>query len=147
MNAKKILFPTDFSHLSDAVLNHAAVLAKESGATLLVVHVEEPPMVYGEGAMYYGLPEPDQAALMTMLERIRPKVDVPVEHRLLFGDPAGEIVQLADEEAVDMIVMSTHGRTGFMRLLMGSVAEAVIRRAKCPVLTMKAPENEPAQAE
>jgi nucleotide-binding universal stress UspA family protein len=61
------------------------------------------------------------------------------EHRLLAGDPAHAILQCAAKESVDLIVMSTHGRTGFSRLLMGSIAEAVVREAKCPVLTLKQP--------
>jgi nucleotide-binding universal stress UspA family protein len=148
MNATKILFATDFSHLSDAALQQATALARDSGATLLIAHVEEPPMVYGEGAMYYGLPEPDEAALLKMLENVVPTdPKVPCEHRMLFGDPAQEIVQLANDENVDMIVMSTHGRSGLMRLLMGSVAETVVRQAKCPVLTLKAPAKEPASTD
>jgi nucleotide-binding universal stress UspA family protein len=69
--------------------------------------------------------------------------NVPFEHRLLTGDPAEEIVRFADEARCELIVMGTHGRTGFKRLLMGSVAEAVIRRAKCPVLTYRAPRRSP----
>ena len=82
-----------------------------------------------------------------MLSEIKPAdPEVPYEHRLITGDPATAVVELADEEAVDMIVMGTHGRTGLSRLLMGSVAEAVVRRAKCPVLTFKQPEDKVAQA-
>ncbi len=57
---------------------------------------------------------------------------------MLIGSPATAIVHLAETEGVDMIVMPTHGRTGLLRLLMGSVAEEVVRKAKCPVLTVKA---------
>jgi nucleotide-binding universal stress UspA family protein len=67
---------------------------------------------------------------------------VPYEHHLITGDPATAVVQLAEEENVDMIVMGTHGRTGLSRLLMGSVAEAVVRKANCPVLTFKQPARE-----
>jgi len=147
MDAKKILFPTDFSTTSDAALEHATTLAREGGARLLIVHIEEPPAAYGGGEMYYGLPEPDNAALLKMLEAVVPAdPQVPYEHRMLTGEPAGEIVRLADEENVDLIVMATHGRTGLRRLLMGSVAEAVVRRAKCPVLTFKASQNQPAKS-
>jgi nucleotide-binding universal stress UspA family protein len=62
-----------------------------------------------------------------------------VERRLLAGDPAEAIIRLAQTEDVDMIVMGTHGRRGLTRLLMGSVAEAVVRAAPCPVLTVKQP--------
>ncbi|MBX7168397.1 MAG: universal stress protein [Pirellulales bacterium] len=146
MGTKKILFPTDLSHASDAALAHATALAKSTGATLLIVHVEEPPMAYGGGELYYGIPEPDTAALKKMLQAIVPTdPGVPYEHRLIVGEPATEIVELADAEHVEMIVMATHGRTGLGRLLMGSVAEAIVRRATCPVLTFKQPKPEPAK--
>jgi nucleotide-binding universal stress UspA family protein len=71
---------------------------------------------------------------------------VGFEHRLLIGSPATGIVHLAEKENVDMIVMPTHGRTGVLRLLMGSVAEEVVRKAKCPVLTVKAAAPKPEKA-
>src|SRR4051812_48047097 len=121
MEARKILFPTDFSTLSDAALSHATTLAQESGATLLIVHVEEPPTAYGTGEMYYGIPDPDNDALSTMLNNVVPTDSrLPYEHRMVIGDPAEEIVRIADEENADLIVMATHGRTGIKRLLMGS---------------------------
>jgi universal stress protein A len=141
MQTKKILFPTDFSHAGDAALEHAATLARESGATLLIVHVEEPlPAYVGEG--YYGLPNPPNPEVRRMLEAIKPPADVKHAHLLLIGDPADEIVRLAEEEEVDLIVLGTHGRTGLSRLLMGSVAEQIVRRATCPVLTFKQPRGE-----
>ena len=140
MNAKKILFPTDFSTCSDAGLEQATALARDTGARLLIVHVEEPPAAYAGGEMYYGMIEPDNAAMQQMLAAVVPSdPSVAYEHRLLTGDPADRIVELADEEHCDLIVMGTHGRTGFKRLLMGSVAEAVVRKANCPVLIYKQP--------
>lgn len=142
MNAKKIVFPTDFSHCGDAALQLATVLARDSGASLLIVHVEEPPVAYGGGEMYYGMPDPASEDLLRMLREIVPTDPaVPYEHRLVTGDPSAAIVRLAEEEEADMIVMGTHGRTGLTRLLMGSVAEAVVRRAPCPVLTYKQTEH------
>jgi nucleotide-binding universal stress UspA family protein len=139
MNAKKIIFPTDFSTTAIAALEEAAALARSRGATLLIVHVQEPSYAY-RGEFYYGLPEPDVESLTDMLHSVEPKGDdVRCEYRLLVGDPAAEIVRLAREEDADMIVMATHGRSGLLRLLMGSVAEAVIRSAPCPVLTYKTP--------
>ena len=108
------------------------------GAKLLIVHVEEPPAAYGTGEMYYGIPDPDNPALHKMLTAVVPDDrTVPYEHRMITGDPADEIVALAEEEKADLIVMGTHGRTGLGRLLMGSVAEAVVRCAPCPVFTFK----------
>lgn len=135
MSTKTILFPTDFSTASDAALVHAEALAKSTGARLLIVHVEEPPLAYGGGELYYGLPEPDSERIQKMLDDVRPKDPaVPFAHRLTMGDPAGEIVRLATDEQAEMIVLGTHGRTGMTRLLMGSVAESIVRRAPCPVL-------------
>ena len=140
MNAKKVLFPTDFSMLSDAALDYAATLAKDG--ELLIVHVEEPPIAYGAGEMYYGVSEPDTQTLTKMLHELAPADStVRCRHRLVIGNPADEIVQIAAEENVDLIVMGTHGRTGLKRFLMGSVAEAVVRKAKCPVLTVKPHHN------
>ena len=138
MHIAKILFPTDFSHCSDAGLDFATQLAKHLGATLLIVHIEEAPLAYGGGEMYYGMPEPNTDALRQMLERVKPSDDaVRYEQRLVPGVPATAICDLAAEEHVGLIVMGTHGRTGLSRLLMGSVAEHVMREAPCPVLTYK----------
>ena len=139
MNASKIIFPTDFSTIGQTALEMATSLARDRGAKLLIVHVEEPPMAYGGGELYYGIQEPDQDDLRRMLTAVVPTdPDVGYEHRLIIGNPATAIVHVAEQEHADMIVMSTHGRTGIGRLLMGSVAEEVVRKAKCPVLTVKA---------
>lgn len=140
MKAEKILFPTDFSHTGDAALALATALARDMGARLHIVHIEEPPLVYGSGAMYYGVTEPAIDDLRKMLQEVRPTdPNVPYEHHLATGDPAGGILRVAESEKVDLIVMGTHGRTGLSRLLMGSVAEAVVRRASCPVITYRDP--------
>lgn len=147
MNARKILFPTDFSTACEAALETATALARDRGAKLLIVHVEEPPMAYGGGELYYGIEQPDRAELTRMLKEVVPTDEaVGYEHRLLIGSPAGAIVHLVDVEKVDMIVMPTHGRTGLVRLLMGSVAEEVVRKARCPVLTIKTTALAPAKA-
>ena len=139
MNAKKILFPTDFSASSEAALQMATSLARDSGATLLIVHVQESPLAYGGGELAF-TPLDVTRDLEENLRKVMPSdPTVASEHRLVMGDPADSIVRLADEENVDLIVMASHGRTGVARLLMGSVAEAVVRRAACPVLTCKQP--------
>jgi nucleotide-binding universal stress UspA family protein len=135
----KILFPTDFSTLGQTALETATDLAKQRGAKLVIAHVEEPPMAYGGGELYYGLEAPNHEEIRRMLNEVLPTdAAVGYEHRLMIGNPATAIVHLAEQEHVDMIVMPTHGRTGLFRLLMGSVAEEVVRKAKCPVLTVKA---------
>jgi nucleotide-binding universal stress UspA family protein len=140
MNVKRILFPTDFSHTGDAALAFAASLAKESDGRLIIVHVQEAPLAYGGGEMYYGIPEPTTDELMNMLHDVKPTdPSVPVEYRLVTGDPADAVVRLAEDDGVDLIVLGSHGRTGLTRLLMGSVAEAIVRKAHCPVLVYKQP--------
>ncbi len=70
---------------------------------------------------------------------VAPQPGVQVEHRLEEGDAASEILRVAREGKCDLVVLGTHGRTGLRRLLMGSVAEQVVRQAPCPVVTVKAP--------
>jgi nucleotide-binding universal stress UspA family protein len=140
MKADKILFATDFSPASEAALVYASSLARDSGAKLLIVHVEEPPLAYGAGEMYVDPLPVGRPGLEETLQRVRPTLpEVRYEHHLLIGTPAQELVELAEKEKVDLIVMGTHGRTGFSRLVMGSVAESVVRRAGCPVFTLKQP--------
>jgi nucleotide-binding universal stress UspA family protein len=138
MYASKILYPTDFSTFGRTALEMATSLARDQGAKLLIVHVEEPPIAYGGGELYYGMVEPDLEEIQRMLAEVVPTdPTVEYEHRLLSGGPAEAIVNLAEKEDVAMIVMPTHGRTGLMRVLFGSVAEEVVRKAKVPVLTVK----------
>lgn len=147
MNAKRILFPTDFSHTGDAALAFAASLAKEADGRLIIVHVQEAPLAYGGGEMYYGIPEPTTDELLNMLHDIKPTdPSVQVEYRLVTGDPADAVVRLAEDDDVDLIVLGSHGRTGLTRLLMGSVAEAIVRKAHCPVLVYKQPVHKHATA-
>src|SRR5262245_24645157 len=139
MNAPKILVPTDFSTTGHSALDLATSLARDRGAKLLIAHVEEPPLAYGGGEMYYGIEQPDRKELEKMLSEVVPTdPTVDYEHRLVIGSPATAIVYLAEKENVELIVMPTHGRTGLLRVLMGSVAEEVVRKATCPVLTVKA---------
>src|SRR6185503_8317699 len=95
MNAKKIVFPTDFSHCSDDAIEYATALARESGGTLFIVHAEEPTMAYGGGEFYYGILEPNFHELQRMLSEIKPSDPaISFEHRLLRGDenPAKKVV-------------------------------------------------------
>jgi len=144
MKVSTILFPTDFSPFGQEALRWATALARDSGAKLIIIHVEEPPMAYGGGELYLGSEQGDREELRKSLVKIVPADSkVAFEHKLLVGDPATAIVETAANENADLIVIGTHGRTGLTRLLMGSVAEAVVRRAKCPVLTVKHPSAVP----
>jgi universal stress protein A len=140
MNAKKILFPTDFSLSGMHALELATALARDSGATLLIVYVDEPLPIMEEGELYPPCILPSAEHLQQTLNEIVPTdARVKCEHKLVVGKPVDQILKMAQEEKVDLIVIPTHGRTGLSRVLMGSVAEAVLRRAPCPVLTVKIP--------
>ncbi|HWA99969.1 MAG TPA: universal stress protein [Pirellulales bacterium] len=132
------MFPTDFSALSRDALPYAVSMARDFGAKLLLVHVEEPIPLLGPTEATYAFIEPDHAALRKQLADF-PIGDTSVacERHLLLGGAADMIVGFAAAEQADLIVMATHGRSGLSHLLMGSVAEAVVRRAHCPVLTLK----------
>lgn len=137
---KTILHPTDFSKPSEYALQLACALARDYHARLVVLHVALPPVViYGEGVIPVE-PQGYWDQLRAQLQRVVSSVsDLPVESRLIEGEPAVEILRLAAELPSDLIVLGTHGRTGLSRLLMGSVAEQVVRKAACPVLTVKMP--------
>jgi len=138
MNAKKILYPTDFSTMGQTALEMATSLARDRGASLIIAHVEEPPMAYGGGELYYGIEEPSREEIKRMLVEVVPAdPTVPYEHRLMIGSPATAIIEMARREKAELIVMASHGRTGLTRFLMGSVAEDVVRKAECPVLVVK----------
>jgi nucleotide-binding universal stress UspA family protein len=110
---------------------------------LLVLHVLERPVFVYTGVLMAPPPPPaadEREAVRAKLQRIQaPDGAVRVEHFLEEGDPATGILQAAQERKCDLIVMGTHGRTGLGRVLLGSVAEKVVRGASCPVLTVKAP--------
>jgi nucleotide-binding universal stress UspA family protein len=149
MNAiHNILHPTDFSPPAEYAFRLACSLAQDHGAHLLVLHVAPPPPPRFVGYHATGV-SPQQADeryfedLRSSLRRLEsPSPNVEVEHRLEEGDTATEILRVADESKCDLIVMGTHGRMGLSRLLLGSVAEQVLRRARCPVLATKLPTSD-----
>ena len=142
---KTILFPTDFSPNSAEAFVWACSLARDNKARLLILHVipaDVDPMVKK--------PTPDRRRPAESQEPWKegfawPQPSDPsivVEHRLAEGYASEEILRLAQEEKCDIIVLGTHGRTGLRRLLTGSVAEEVLRKATCPVLALRTPEPE-----
>jgi nucleotide-binding universal stress UspA family protein len=135
---RKILYPTDFSSHSNQAYFHAVTLAESHGADLTIMFVHTSAFRAPEGTSR----DSDRDYWRDQLEQIRP-VDarIPVRHVLIEGDPATEIVRHAEESATDLIVMGTHGRSGLERLLMGSVAEKVMREAPCSVLVVKLPKG------
>jgi universal stress protein A len=143
MHINKILCPIDFSDFNQAANEYACILAKSTGAEIVYLHASLPlATTYGS----YGYIDMDEEAQRDQkrLEKIKPTIDdIKASHEIRFGTPAVMIVDFANEHDVDLIVMGTHGRTGVRRVVMGSVAEAVVRRAKCPVLAIKSAANVP----
>jgi len=136
-----VLLATDFSADADLALEHACAYARSKGLGVLIVHVMHvPAMSDGEGMLHDGAGHDETISLTQRLKDLADSVsDVPCEHRLLLGEPAAEILREADERKASLIVMGTHGRTGVRRLVMGSVAERVVRGAACSVLVVKRP--------
>lgn len=136
-----ILHPTDFSSHSDYAFRLACALAKDHGARLILVHVMRPTIVYADVGVVVK-DDGQREMVLEQLQQLKAPESVPVEYRLEEGDPASEIVRVAQETGCDLIVMATHGRRGLSRLLMGSVAELTMRKAPWPVLTVKVPTAE-----
>ncbi len=137
MQMKKILCPVDLSTNSLNAINVASSLAHANQGEVVFLFVAIPELPTESG---YAMIEADAAvrAAREELERLTPTLaGVKCHHEVRRGDPATEIVQCAQQLQCDMIVLTTHGRSGFTRLLMGSVAEHVIRHAPCPVLTLR----------
>lgn len=147
---KKVLCPIDFEENSMAALESAAEIVRREGGTLYVLHVIQrvvQPMGMPMETDIYQAQE--EAARKRLNEIARERLE-GVAHELMtcVGDPAPSILKKQRQLGVDLIVAGTHGRRGFSRLFLGSVAEQVIREASCPVLTVhgQAPDAEHAPA-
>lgn len=138
---RRILVPLDFSDLSERALKHAHELALTYGARIDLLHVVEEialPAAYGMEPINVVIPEVVESSERAMAEMARKEIGY--EHvvvHALAGYAVSTILDFADENDIDLMVIATHGRTGLDRLLMGSVAEKVVRRAPCPVFTVK----------
>jgi nucleotide-binding universal stress UspA family protein len=134
-----ILYPTDFSENAQPAFALACSLARDCGARVVVLHVMPPPLG-SEVVVARRKPEEyHQEALQTLHQVQAPDQNVRVEHRLEDGDAAKQILAVAADIHAGVIVMGTHGRSGLGRMLLGSVAEKVLRGASCPVLTVRLP--------
>jgi universal stress protein A len=146
MTITRILVPTDFSCDADTAMRYAIDLAKPFGASVELLHVVEDPLAAGMwSAEFYtaeiaglqlNLVKDSEARLQRIVEDANTPVWLVSEVRT--GSAATTIVETAREHHADLIVMGTKGRTGLAHLLMGSVAERVVRLAPCPVLTVRA---------
>jgi nucleotide-binding universal stress UspA family protein len=144
MEIRQILAPTDFSEFSKQAIESAFALAQTFGAKLLLLHVIELPAYPVEGIVpsTMGTTLIDdlqrQASLdLAQVLREPPKATVEVSRQVVVGIPYRKIVEVAEAAKADLIVMATHGRTGLSHLVVGSVAERVVRTAPCPVLTIR----------
>jgi nucleotide-binding universal stress UspA family protein len=143
---KLVLAPTDFSEVSVETVARARELAEHFGAELLVLNVIPPiPTLPSDPHYNFEVPAYQEALRENARRQIQEAAPDPVASGLKsqtlvsYGDPAKEIVRIAEEQSVDMIVIATHGLTGWQHLVFGSVAEKVVRTAKCPVLTVRCP--------
>ena len=135
---RTILHATDFSELSNTAFEFASALARDYAAKLVIVHVMPPVNFFAPDGVTVPFPVADETDARIRLMAMRPiDPSVEVEHRLLEGDAVDHILKAADECQADLIVMGTHGHTGLTRMLAGSVAENVLRKAICPVLTVR----------
>ena len=141
LKIQTILHPTDFSQGSDPAFRLACSLARDHGSRVVVLYVRAPATVaYGELGPIVPDPVWTPADVKAALAALHlPDPGVEAEYRVNEGEPAAEIIRLARELGANLIAMGTHGRSGLGRILLGSVAEAVLRRAPCPVLTLRAP--------
>jgi nucleotide-binding universal stress UspA family protein len=145
IDLKRILVPTDFSETSDAALRYGAELARRFSARLYLLHVPEHPGEAAEAEYPIGLFETMQNAAYDRLPHLlreEERRELRPECAMRLGTPWEEIVRHAEEHDIDLIVMGTHGREGLARVLLGSVAEKVVRKALCPVLTVHHPEHQ-----
>lgn len=135
---KKIFLPTDFSPCSEEAAGYAFFLAERLNAAVLLAHVLEP-VGYPVDLAIINAPEIERVKAKRALERtarLWKKKGIEIETALLLGDAAAQIVEKGEKSGSDLIVMGTHGRSGMAHLMMGSVAEKVVRRSPLPVLTV-----------
>ena len=141
----RILVPTDFSDTSDAALEYASLLAGRSGASVQLLHVLDDPFVTeGMAAEAYITEAPMLRSAMLrdaqerLAHRVVPRIaGMRIDSEVLFGRGAKTIAEYAADRGFDLIVMGTHGRAGVSHLLLGSVAERLVRTAPCPVMTVR----------
>ncbi len=145
---KRVLAPTDFSEPSRVAMAYAFDMVGEGGTVIVCHVVDDTPLTYG----YVGvaLPPPElgqrlsEEATRELAGFVPAQVPagVKVVQKVLHGTPYAGIVNLAEEEKADVIVMGTHGRTGLKHMLIGSVTEKVVRKAPCPILVIHPREDE-----
>ena len=135
-----ILHPTDFSATSQLAFQVACSVARDYKAQVLLLHVLSPPATVREMDEAFAAPDERFRKAMHDLQQLKSDhSDIRFDYLLREGDPAQEILATANQRHCDLIVIGTHGKKGLQRVIVGSVAEDVLRRAYCPVLAVRAP--------
>jgi len=150
IDLRRILVPTDFSKHSENALAYAAAFAEKLDAELYLLHVVQDLALFVPEAVTVAPPvtppvEQLTAAVREALDRVIDSHQLrrfTVHAEVREGSPFYEIVRFAKEQEIDLVIMGTHGRTGLIHVLLGSVAEKVVRKSPCPVLTVRHPEHE-----
>jgi len=150
LTLKTVLVPTDFSEASESALRYGKAMAEAFGASLHVVHVMEDLLAHAWAAEVYVSSMPQlrdeiekesRQRLVTLLTDAE-RATLRAETALLAGNPFLEIIRYAKAHGVDLIVIGTHGRGPIAHMLLGSVAEKVVRKSPCPVLTVREAQHE-----
>ena len=148
VNLKKILVPLDFSAHSRKALNYAVKLAAQFGSQVTVVNIVAP-VIYAEGmvlpAAMENLDRVSEEHARGELDKIAEEVrghNVSCDTDVLLGHPSDEIVNFAKQQETDLLLITTHGRTGLQHFLLGSTAERILRHAPCPVMVVRDQEHE-----
>lgn len=148
ISLKTILVPTDFSECSEAALKYARALAAGFNASLHLLHVVQDPYTQPWAAEAFPAPLGDMLEQWETQARTRLAEAVPEAERANLtvatrvGSPFYEIIRYAQEHKIDLIVIGTHGRGPLGHMLLGSVTEKVVRKAPCPVLTVRHPQHD-----
>ena len=150
LTIKTVLVPTDFSDASESALRYGKAMAEKFGATLHVVHVMEDLLAHAWAAEVYVSSMPQLRDEIEKESRLRlgalltdgERKAFRAETALLAGNPFLEIIRYAKTHGINLIVMGTHGRGPIAHMLLGSVAEKVVRKSPCPVLTVREAQHE-----
>ncbi|MFG0835454.1 universal stress protein [Aeromonas bivalvium] len=141
MSIRTLLCPVDFSQMSQPVLDYAVFMAKSHDASLKLVHVVDQLHGFDSYKILHmtalEITHEMERQAREQLQQLIDTLPIPASFTVRFGRAADEIVAQAKEDKVDLVVMGSHGRSGLSHLLVGSVAESVVRHAPCPVLIVR----------
>jgi nucleotide-binding universal stress UspA family protein len=142
---KKILCPIDFDENSTLALEQAVEIARQFNATVLLIHAVPLVAQFSEVPLPVDLYQDQQRAALERLGKIAADKLNTIEHKtaVYVGDVAGSILKAIDQFQPDVVIMATHGRSGLAHFVLGSVAEAIVRRSPCPVLTVRTDKGRP----